>query len=106
MAIVERNSELGRQVVADAKQYVLHSWSVQDAVNPIPVAGGEGRYFWDYDGKRYLDFASPPVILLRGPRPQNLVAAIKERAEKRCTFGPPMASEPRSTLARMLAEVT
>jgi taurine---2-oxoglutarate transaminase len=50
VATVDTNTELGRQVVADAKQYVLHSWSVQDAVDPIPVAGGEGRYFWDYDG--------------------------------------------------------
>ena len=43
MAIVESNRELGRQVAEDAKQFVLHSWSVQDAVNPMPVAGGEGR---------------------------------------------------------------
>ena len=55
MAIVEANTELGRQVVADAKQYVLHSWSVQNALDPIPVAGAEGRHFWDFDGNRYLD---------------------------------------------------
>ena len=41
--------------------YVLYSWSVQNAINPIAVAGAEGRYFWDYDGKRYLDFASQLV---------------------------------------------
>ena len=54
MATVETNPELGRQIVEDAKRYVLYSWSVQDAINPIAVAGAEGRYFWDYDGKRYL----------------------------------------------------
>ena len=106
MATVETNSELGQQVVADAKEYVLHSWSVQDAVNPIPVAGGEGRYFWDYDGKRYLDFASQLVNLSLGHQHPKLVAAIKEQAAKVCTIGPPMATEPRSTLARLLAEVT
>jgi taurine--2-oxoglutarate transaminase len=106
MAIVETNSELGQQIVADAKQYVLHSWSVQDAVNPIPVAGGEGRYFWDHDGKRYLDFASQLVNLSLGHQHPKLVAAIKEQADKLCTIGPPMASEARSTLARLLAEVT
>jgi taurine--2-oxoglutarate transaminase len=106
MAIVEKNSELGQRIVADAKQYVLHSWSVQDAVNPIPVAGGEGRYFWDYDGKRYLDFASQLVNLSLGHQHPKLIAAIREQAEKLCTIGPPMASEPRSTLARLLAEVT
>src|SRR5215208_2936543 len=106
MAIVESNSELGRQIVAEAKEYVLHSWSVQDAVNPIPVAGAEGRYFWDYDGKRYLDFASQLVNVSIGHQHPRLVAAIKEQADKLCTIGPPMATEPRSTLARLLAEVT
>ena len=106
MATVDTNTELGRQVVADAKQYVLHSWSVQDAVDPIPVAGGEGRYFWDYDGKRYLDFASQLVNVSIGYGHPKLIAAIKEQAEKLCTIGPPMATEARSTLARLLAEVT
>jgi taurine---2-oxoglutarate transaminase len=106
VAIVESNTELGRQVVADAKQYVLHSWSVQDALDPIPVAGAEGRYFWDYDGKRYLDFASQLVNVSIGHQHPKVVAAIKEQADKLCTIGPPMATEPRSTLARMLAELT
>jgi taurine--2-oxoglutarate transaminase len=106
MATVEANPQLGRQVVEDAKRYVLHSWSVQDAVNPIPVAGAEGRYFWDYDGKRYLDFASQLVNVSIGHQHPKLVAALKEQAEKLCTIGPPMATEPRSTLARLLAEVT
>ena len=106
MAIIESNTELGRQVVADAKQYVLHSWSVQGAIDPIPVAGGEGRYFWDYDGKRYLDFASQLVNVSIGHQHPKIVAAIKEQAERLCTIGPPMATEARSTLARLLAEVT
>src|SRR5438477_10837566 len=95
MAIAETNSGLGQQIVAEAKEYVLHSWSVQDAVSPIPVAGGEGRYFWDYDGKRYLDFASQLVNLSLGHQHPKLIAAIKEQAEKLCTIGPPMASETR-----------
>ena len=47
----------GAEIVEDAKEFVLYSWSVQSAINPVAVAGAEGRYFWDYDGKRYLDFA-------------------------------------------------
>jgi taurine--2-oxoglutarate transaminase len=106
VAIVESNTELGRRVVEDAKRYVLHSWSVQNALEPIPVAGAEGRYFWDFDGNRYLDFASQLVNVSIGHQHPKVVAAIKEQAEKLCTIGPPMATEPRSTLARMLAEVT
>ena len=106
MATIETNPQLGEQVVADAKEFVLHSWSVQDAINPIPVAGAEGRYFWDYDGKRYLDFASQLVNVSIGHGHPKVIAAIKEQAERLCTIGPPMATEPRSRLGRMLAEVT
>src|SRR3954464_3794215 len=106
MATIETNPQLGEQVVEDAKRYVLHSWSVQNALNPIAAAGAEGRYFWDFEGKRYLDFASQLVnVSTRHHRPR-LVAAIKGQADKPCTSGPPMATEPRSTLARMITEVT
>src|SRR3954452_8369337 len=106
MATIETNPQLGQQVVADAKQYVLHSWSVQDALNPIPVAGAEGRHFWDYDGKRYFDFASQLVNVSIGYGHPKIIAAIKAQAERLAAIGPPMATEPRSTLARLLAEVT
>ena len=106
MASVEENSELGQQIVADAKRHVLYSWSVQDAINPIAVAGAEGRYFWDYDGKRYLDFASQLVNVSIGYGHPKIVAAIKEQAETLATIGPPMATESRSRLGKLLAEVT
>ncbi len=106
MATVEANPNLGAEIVEDAKQYVLYSWSVQNAINPIPVAGAEGRYFWDYEGKRYLDFASQLVNVNIGHQHPKIIAAIKEQADKLCTIGPPMASESRSQLGRMLAEVT
>jgi taurine---2-oxoglutarate transaminase len=106
VAATEADSQLGARIVEEAKRYVLHSWSVQNAVNPIPVAGAEGRTFWDYDGKRYLDFASQLVNVSIGHQHPKLVAAIKEQADKLCTIGPGMATEPRSTLARLLAEVT
>src|SRR5437764_3808231 len=106
MATVERNSELGKQIVEDAKRHVLYSWSVQDAIAPIAVAGAEGRYFWDYDGKRYLDFASQLVNVSIGHGHPKLVAAIKEQAEALATIGPPMATESRSRLGGLLGEVT
>src|ERR671932_427029 len=88
------------------KAHVLHSWSVQNQLQSLPVAGGEGRYFWDYDGNRYLDFASQLVNVSIGYQHPKVVAAIKEQADKLTTIGPPMAHETRSELARLLAEVT
>jgi taurine--2-oxoglutarate transaminase len=88
------------------RQHVLHSWSVQSQISPLPVAGAEGRYFWDHDGNRYLDFASQLVNVNLGHQHPKVVAAIVEQAQKLTTIGPPMAHEARSELARLLAEVT
>ena len=80
MASVEVDAKRGQQIVEDAKRHVLYSWSVQDAISPIAVAGGEGRYFWDYDGKRYLDFASQLANLALGHEHPRIVEAIVEQA--------------------------
>src|SRR4051794_8761796 len=106
MATTETNTELGRQIVEDAKEFVLYSWSVQDAINPIAVERAEGRYFFDYDGNRYLDFASQLVNVSIGHSHPKVVQAIKDQAEKLATIGPPMATESRSRLGKLLAEVT
>src|SRR5258708_35569429 len=106
MATVEENAQLGQQIVEDARRYVLYSWSPQNAINRIAVAGAEGRHFWDYDGKRYLDFASQLVNVSIGYGHPKVVAAIKEQAEQLATIGPPMATESRSRLGKLLAEVT
>src|SRR5512132_247 len=106
MATLEDRTAEGERVVAEDRQYLIHSWSVQSALSPLPVAGAEGRYFWDYEGKRYLDFASQLANVSIGHQHPRLVAAIKEQADKLCTIGPPMATEPRSTLARLITEVT
>jgi taurine---2-oxoglutarate transaminase len=106
MAVVGADREVAERIRELDKRYVLHSWSVQNQISPLAVAGAEGRYFWDYDGNRYLDFASQLVNVSLGHQHPKIVAAIKEQAERLCTIGPPMAEESRSELARLLDEVT
>ena len=106
MATIETNPQLGAQIKADAKEFVLHSWSVQNAINPIPVAGAEGRHFWDYDGKRYLDFASQLVNVSIGYGHPKVIAAIKEQAEKLARSGRRWRPSRARSSARMLADVT
>src|SRR4051794_5620983 len=106
MATTETNTELGKQIVQDAKDYVLYSWSVQNAINPIAVERAEGRHFYDYDGNRYLDFASQLVNVSIGHSHPKVIQAIKDQADKLATIGPPMATESRSKLGKLLSEVT
>jgi taurine---2-oxoglutarate transaminase len=106
MAVVEVDPKLAERVREDDRDYVLHSWSIQSKIDPIPVAGAEGRYFWNYDGRRYLDFASQLMNVSIGHQHPKLVQAIKDQADRLCTIGPPMANDKRSELARLIAEVT
>src|ERR671922_31084 len=59
------------------KKHVLHSWSTQSAIDPLPIAGAEGRYFWDYDGNRYLDFASQLVNVSIGHQHPKVIARYR-----------------------------
>ncbi|UGQ15093.1 aspartate aminotransferase family protein [Yinghuangia sp. ASG 101] len=94
----------GQAVYEADRAHVFHSWSAQGAVTPLPVAGAEGAYFWDYEGKRYLDFASQLVFTNIGHQHPKVVAAIKEQADKLCTIQPAFANDARSEAARLIAE--
>lgn len=91
-------------VVADDRAHVFHSWSAQDKISPLPVAGGEGSRFWDYEGKTYLDFSSQLVNLNLGYQHPALVAAIQEQAARLCMVQPAFANDVRGEAARMIAE--
>ncbi len=87
------------------RSHVFHSWSAQGALKPIVVAGAEGSWFWDENGKRYLDFSSQLVNVNIGHQHPKLVAAIQEQAGKLCTIAPFHANEARSEAARLIAEL-
>ncbi|MFZ9343211.1 MAG: aspartate aminotransferase family protein, partial [Candidatus Nanopelagicaceae bacterium] len=45
------NPARGKEVYDLDRNYVFHSWSAQGQITPLPIAGGSGSYFWDFDGK-------------------------------------------------------
>ncbi|WJZ02767.1 aspartate aminotransferase family protein [Corynebacterium freiburgense] len=82
------------------RSYVFHSWSAQDLIAPLPVQSGEGSYFWDYEGNKYLDFTSQLVNLNLGHQHPRLIQAIKDQADRLATVAPSFAEETRSKLAQ------
>ena len=88
------------------REYTLFSWSVQSAIDPIPMVGGEGVYFWDASGKRYLDFSSQLMNLNIGHQHPKVVSAIQEQASKMCFAHPSFATQPRGLLGEKIASVT
>lgn len=91
-------------VLSDDHQHVFHSWSAQNRPDPVVVAGGQGSWFWDAEGRRYLDFSSQLVFTNLGHQHPALVAAIHAQAERLCTVAPAFANDVRGELARLIAE--
>ena len=67
------------EMVALTRKHTFFSWSAQNAVNPMPMVRGKGVYFWDADGKRYLDFNSQLMCVNIGHGNQRVIDAIKAR---------------------------
>lgn len=95
-----------QEIVRLNREYTFFSWSIQSAVNPIPAVRGEGVYFWDADGKRYLDFSSQLMNLNIGHQHPKVVRAIQEQAAQLCFVQPALATEPRGRLGELLAQIT
>ena len=89
-----------------AQKHTFWTWSAQGRVTPIPVTHAKGVYFWDTDGKRYLDFNSMTMCVNIGHGDERVIAAITEQARQLPYAAPGMATKPRALLGKLLAEIT
>ena len=88
------------------REYTFFSWSAQSKINPIVIDRAEGVYFWDPDGKRYLDFNSQLMSINIGHGNKRVADAIAEQANKLAFAAPQFATEVRGRLGQLLSEVT
>ena len=98
------NPARGKEVFDLDRSYVFHSWSAQAQISPLPVAGGEGSYFWDFDGNKYLDFSSQLVFTNIGHQHPKVIKAIQEQAALYTTVAPQHANEARGEAAKRITE--
>ena len=93
----------GDEIVALTKAHTLFEWSAQSKVDPIPVAGAKGCWFWTPEGKRYLDFNSQLMCVNIGHGDERVIKAIQAQAATLAYANPFMATEPRARLGEKLA---
>src|SRR5437870_10780784 len=96
----------GDEIIALCKQHTLFEWSAQANVNPIPVVRAKGVYFWDSDGKRYLDFNSQLMNVNIGHGNRHVIEAIQKQAENLTYMYPGIATDARGRLGEKLAQIT
>jgi taurine--2-oxoglutarate transaminase len=94
------------EILPLSMEHSFWTWSAQGKVAPIPVTHAKGVYFWDVEGKRYLDFNSMTMCVNIGHGDQRVIDAIVEQARQLPYAGPSMATKPRAILGKLLAEIT
>ena len=94
-------------IVNLTREHVFYSWKAQNAVkNPIVMSHGKGSYFWDVDGKRYIDFSSQLMNMNVGHGHPRVISAVKEQVEQLAFAYPGLATEIKARTAAKLASVT
>ena len=97
----------GEEIVALSKRHTISEWSVQSAVDPIPVARAQGVYFWTPEGKRFIDFNSQLMCVNIGHSDPRVVKAIQDQIAVLAYVTPAlMTTEPRARLGAKLAAIT
>ena len=95
-------SDAHTDLVDKNKAFTLTSWTDQNSWNPITMDRAEGVYFWDADGKRYIDWASQLINVNVGHSHPHVVKAIQEQAARICYAYPGIATRPRGRLVKCL----
>src|ERR687883_904256 len=67
------------EILSLSKEHVFYTWSAQAKVNPIAVERAKGVYFWDVEGKRYLDFNSMTMCVNIGHGDERVIKAMQEQ---------------------------
>jgi taurine--2-oxoglutarate transaminase len=87
-------------------EHSFWTWSAQGSVSPIPVKHAKGVYFWDINGKRYLDFNSMLMCVNIGHGDERVIEAIAKQARQLPFAAPSMTTKPRAVLGKMLSDIT
>lgn len=94
------------ELAQENKRRTLGPWAAQGGWSPLTMSRAEGVFFWDADGKRYLDWSSMLMNVNIGHGHPHVVRAIQEQAERFTYCRPDYVTEPRARLAEILARIT
>jgi taurine--2-oxoglutarate transaminase len=87
------------------RRHLLLPWTVQQREDPVlEFDHGEGVYFYDRQGRRYIDFLSQLFHCNLGHGNHRVIDAIARQAEKACCVSPQILTPERTQLAHELAQ--
>lgn len=90
----------------DRHRAVMPSWLTLYYDEPIALERGAGRYVWDTQGRRYLDFFGGILTTMSGHAVPEVVEAIRTQADKLLHSSTLYLIEPAIQLAEKIAELS
>ena len=94
------------QILPLMRKHGFWTWSAQGKVNPITVERAKGVYFWDTNGKRYLDFNSMQMCVNIGHGDERVIDTMTKQLHELPYANPTMATKVRALAGKFLAEIT
>ena len=94
------------EILPLARKHVFWTWSAQAKVNPITIKKAQGVYFWDIDGKKYLDLNSMTMCVNVGHGEQRIIQAMTDQIQELTYAAPGMATKVRSLASKMVADIS
>ncbi|MBR8040173.1 aminotransferase class III-fold pyridoxal phosphate-dependent enzyme [Burkholderia cenocepacia] len=92
--------------LASSFRKVLVPWAVQGGLNPPVITHAQGCYFYDPNGKRYLDLTSGYVAVSLGHGHPKVVQAIQAQAARMCWVASSYFNDVRAEYAELLNSVS
>ena len=97
---------LAQTEVPPAFRKVLVPWSVQGGLNPPVVVRAAGSYFYDREGRRYLDLTSGFVAVSLGHGHPKVIEALKTQADRLCWTASSYFNDVRAEYAEALSRIS
>jgi len=98
---MERNNLIQKNL-----DHTLFSWSKQGGLDPILVDRANGVYFYDKNGKKYIDFSSQLMNVNIGHGNPRITEAVVNQMNQFSYSYPGTATDVRGILGEKLAEIS
>ena len=94
------------EILNNNLNYTLTSWSKQKGLKPLNIKNAKGIFLYDYDGKKYFDFASQLICVNIGHGHPKVAEAVARQMSEVSYVYPGMITAARGDLGKKLAEIS
>ncbi len=100
-----QNKTSRQEVIDNALDYTIMSWSKQKGIDPFAIERAEGVYLYDYNGQKVIDFSSGLMNSNIGYGDQRVTEAVVKQMQEVAFISPSCVSKVRGDLGKKLSEI-